>query len=417
MSKLKNKNIVLGITGGISCYKTVEFARMLIKEGANVQVIMTQNATQFVTPLTFEAITQKPVLLHLFESTSVIHHIDNARFADGIIVMPATASFMARLAHGFADDLLSATCLATQAPIILVPAMNKQMWSNLATQNNIECLKSRQIHVMDTDFGEQACGDVGYGRMLEPLEVLNRVIARWTPESSTFIGKKVLITVGSTREPMDAVRYISNHSSGKMGFSLAAVFQHSGAEVTLICGHCEVSPPAGCELVQVQTAQEMSTEVLKRVGQYDIFIGAAAVADYRVKDALDRKMKSDRSEVHLELIKNPDIIAQVGALKDKPFVVGFALETEDLLENAAKKLRQKNLDMVVANLCDDSHHPFGSDQNEVFILTTQSDMPIGLKKADKREIAREIVCHIEKMIQSAYLHPTSFPCKVKSHNN
>lgn len=386
MSKLKNKRIVLGVTGGIACYKAVEFARLLIKEGAHVQVIMTQNATQFVTPLTFETITKHPV-----ENASAMHHIDSARFADGVIIMPATASFIARLAHGFADDLLSTTCLATQAPIILVPAMNKQMWLNMATQNNINCLNSRKFHVLDTDFGEQACGEIGYGRMLEPVEVLNRVIARWE-EPQIFIDKKVLITVGSTREPIDAVRYISNHSSGKMGFSLATTFQYLGAQVTLICGHCEIPLPLGCEIIQVQTAQEMSKEVLKRVEQYDIFIGAAAVADFRVKEVLSQKMKSDYSEVSLELTKNPDIIAQVAALKHKPFVVGFALETENLLENAAKKLHQKKLDMVIANLS----HNLGSDHSEGFILTKEASTP--LEKANKHEIAKEIAYRVEKMM-------------------
>lgn len=396
MSRLKNKKIVLGVTGGISCYKTVEFARLLMKEGANVQVIMTRNATEFVTPLTFETITQKPVLQHLFESASVIHHIDYARFADFIIIMPATASFMARLAQGLADDLLSATCLATQSPIVLVPAMNKQMWANPATQDNMVLLKTRKIQIMDTDFGEQACGDVGYGRMLEPAEVLNRFMSMVMPP--VFKDKKVLITVGATREPIDSVRYISNHSSGKMGFSLGQVFYQSGAKVTLVCGHFEIAPPVGCEIVKIQTAEEMAKEVLNRAEEADIFIGAAAVADYRVKKVMDQKMKSEQPEISLELTKNPDVVAQVARLKKKPFTVGFALETENLIQNARKKLQTKQLDMIVANLCVDQM-PLGSDQNEVAVLIAGGEEVMTLPKAAKYEIALKLANIIETVLK------------------
>ncbi len=405
MARLKNKKIILGVTGGISAYKTVEFARLLMKEEAQVQVVMTQNATQFVTPLTFEAITQKSVLQGIFEDAAAIQHIEHARLADLLIVMPATASFMARLAHGFADDLLSATCLATEAPVVLVPAMNKQMWSNLATQANRATLTQRQFQVLETAFGEQACGEFGYGRMLEPDEVLQQIIPILTP-TLPLKGKKVLMTVGSTREPIDPVRYVSNASSGKMGFSLAAALLQQGASVTIICGHHEVPVPQGCETIHIETALEMRDEVLRQVKGMDIFIGAAAVADYRVKEVVDQKVKSEAEMLQLTLVKNPDILSEVAMLEEKPFTVGFALETEDLIQNARKKLGHKQLDMIVANLCGENK-PFGGDCNEVFILNKCQDDILHLKKAHKEEIARGIVACL---CQEYALHCGALPC-------
>jgi phosphopantothenoylcysteine decarboxylase / phosphopantothenate---cysteine ligase len=393
---LKNKKILLGVTGGIAAYKAAELARLLIKAGAVVQVVMSKNATEFIQPLTFEAITGKRVLLDLFDSSSTaMQHIEAARFSELIIIAPASASFMARLAYGFADDLLSTICLATQAPIFLAPAMNKHMWENLATQNNLKRLVQQGIQVLETDIGDQACGDVGYGRMLEPIEIFDCLKKQFSFGSGSLTNKKVVITVGATQEPIDAVRYISNCSSGKMGFELAKAFSWVGAEVTLICGICALSPPKFDNIIQVKTAKEMLEAALEKAVDADIFVGAAAVSDYRVQNPMSQKLKSTKDHFSLDLTKNPDILLQVASLPKKPFMVGFALETENLMANARKKLKQKGLNMIVANSCE-KITPFDSDENEVFILNDANDEVLHLERNSKFIIAKNIIHQIKK---------------------
>ena len=330
---MQNKNIILGITGGIAAYKSVELVRMLCTQGAKVRVIMTKNACEFITPLTMQTVSGHVVYTEMFSQhlKTNLEHIALARFADAIIIAPASANFIAKLAHGLADDLLTTVCLATTVPIAIAPAMNKEMWGAAITQKNIATLKERGIFVFGPASGEQACGESGFGRMLESQQILELI-----PEifaAQIFYGKKIVITAGPTREAIDPVRYISNYSSGKMGYALAEAAQEAGADVFLISGPTNLTTPTKVNRIDIQTAEEMRQVVMQEISNCDVFIAAAAVADYRPKNISLQKMKKHAATILLELQRNPDILAEVAALANRPFTIGFAAETESLVKN------------------------------------------------------------------------------------
>jgi phosphopantothenoylcysteine decarboxylase / phosphopantothenate---cysteine ligase len=381
----QNRNILLGITGSIAAYKAAELARLLVKAGANLNIVMTAQATKFITPLTFEALIGKKVYCDLFEfNTSAMEHIHLARWADSILIAPASANTISRLAQGSADDLLSTLCLATNAPIYMAPAMNQYMWSNAITQRNVSELQSKGMKFLGPAEGEQACGDEGLGRMLEPQDIfaaLNNGIKK------TLSNCKVLITAGPTQEAIDPVRYISNHSSGKMGYALAQAFDNAGAQVTLISGPSNITAPHLHRLIRVKSAAEMYKAVIEQVNSCDIFISAAAVADFKVENIQKNKIKkTDR--LQLNLIKNPDILAEVAASPSAPITIGFAAETDDLLAHAKLKLQQKNVNMIIANQITEES-PFYSDENEVWILRCDQE-PLHLPRANKQKLAEQI---------------------------
>jgi phosphopantothenoylcysteine decarboxylase/phosphopantothenate--cysteine ligase len=351
MYNLANKRVLLGVTGGIAAYKGAELVRRLREQGAEVQVAMTRGAREFVTPLTFQALSGRPVRTELFsnEAEAAMGHIELARWADCVLVAPASANFIARLAAGLADDLLTTLCLATTAPIALAPAMNVQMWNNPATSANVRVLKERGVILFGPATGDQACGETGPGRMLEPGEQVEALTLLFQREDR-LRGQRVLITAGPTQEAIDPVRYISNRSSGRMGYALCKAALNAGAEVTLITGPVALEPPAGARVVQVRTALEMRDAVMAEAGQADIYIAAAAVADYRCAEDAATKIKKTAGILTLRLTPNPDILAEVAALPRAPFTVGFAAETESLREHAKAKLAGKHLDMIAANL-------------------------------------------------------------------
>ncbi|CAL7963545.1 Phosphopantothenoylcysteine decarboxylase / Phosphopantothenate--cysteine ligase [Gammaproteobacteria bacterium] len=397
---MQNKNIILGITGGIAAYKAAELVRMLQVQGAKVRVIMTKNACEFITPLTMQTLSGHTVYTEMFSQhlKTSLEHIALARWADAVVIAPASANFIAKLAHGLADDLLATTCLATTAPIAIAPAMNKEMYSAAITQKNIMALKNRQVFIFGPASGEQACGEVGFGRMLEPQQILELIPTMFA--SQLFYGKKIVITAGPTREAIDPVRYISNYSSGKMGYALAAAALEAGANVVLISGPTNLTASAKAKRIDVQTAEEMCQVVMQEVSACDVFIAAAAVADYRPKNVSAQKIKKHTVTVLLELQRNHDILAEVAALAYRPFVVGFAAETENLVENARSKLESKNLDMIIANqvgenLC------FASDENSVIILC-KNTKPLELPKMQKTKLARQIVKIIHEKIKGIH---------------
>jgi len=341
------KRVLLGVTGGIAAYKSCELVRLLGREGARVRVVLTESATRFVTPLTFQALSGNPVRVDLFDEAheSAMGHIELARWAEQLVVAPATADFIARLAHGHADDLLTTLCLASEAPLLIAPAMNHRMWLHPATQENVALLESRGVEFIGPEAGEQACGESGPGRMSEPEEILGRILSG----PGLFAGRRVMVTAGPTREPLDPVRYLSNRSSGKMGFALARAFAREGAEVTLVTGPVSLPTPAGVRRVDVETALEMREAVLDAISGQDLFVGCAAVADYRPERREDTKIKKSSDILELRMTRNPDILAEVAALPDAPFTVGFAAETGDLLHYARRKLEEKGVDMIAAN--------------------------------------------------------------------
>jgi phosphopantothenoylcysteine decarboxylase / phosphopantothenate---cysteine ligase len=347
MHSLINKQILLGITGGIAAYKSAELCRLLVKAGAEVRVVMTASACEFITPLTMQALSGNRVHIELLdeEAEAAMGHIELARWADLVLVAPASANFIARLTHGEASDLLTTVCLAATAPLALAPAMNQAMWSNQNTQDNMSALKQKGLHIFGPADGEQACGDIGLGRMLEPSELA--LLAAGLFQNGAFAGLKVCITAGPTREAIDPVRYISNHSSGKMGYALAQAALEAGAQVSLISGPVNLPPPPHAYLVNVESAEQMLNAVTKET--CDIFIAVAAVADYRPQQIASNKIKKTRESIQLELVENPDILATIAAQKPKPFCVGFAAETENLKRNALAKLTNKNIDLVIAN--------------------------------------------------------------------
>ncbi|MEY2680576.1 MAG: hypothetical protein RL661_807 [Pseudomonadota bacterium] len=349
MNELTGQKILLGVTGGIAAYKAAELVRLLRSAGADVRVIMTRAATAFVTPLTFQALSGHPVPLELLDSDaeSAMGHIHLARWADRILIAPASADVIARLRVGLADDLLTTVCLAATAPLLLAPAMNQAMWQHAATQENIAVLKSRGVSLLGPAEGEQACGEVGPGRLLEPAAIVESLVGQ--PGEGALARLRVLISAGPTREPIDPVRYLTNRSSGKMGYALAQSAMALGAKVTLVSGPTALVPPTGAEVVPVDTAANMYEAVLAQAGRADIYIGAAAVADY-APDTVPHKMKKDADSLALNLVKTRDILAAVSALPgSRPFTVGFAAETQNLEGYARSKLAAKSLDMVAAN--------------------------------------------------------------------
>lgn len=341
-------NILLGVSGGIAAYKACELVRRLRDAGCEVRVVMTRAATAFITPLTFQALSGQPVRTDLLdaEAESGMDHIALARWADRVVIAPTTADLMARLATGMADDLLTTLCLATEAPLLLAPAMNRLMWAHPATRTNTDILLARGVRMVGPESGSQACGEQGPGRMAEPASIVHALLG---PESAPLSGRRVLITAGPTHEPIDPVRFVGNRSSGRMGVALAAAARDAGGEVCLVHGPLALPVPGGIEVVPVETAEAMRMAVLQRIDGQDLFIAAAAVADYRPREVASHKVKKDAPMLTLELIRNPDILAEVAARRPRPFVVGFAAETTDLRTHALAKLARKDLDMIAAN--------------------------------------------------------------------
>ena len=388
--ELQGKRIVLGITGGIAAYKAAELLRLLGKQGADVQVAMTGAATHFVTPTTFQALSGKPVFTDQWDARmpNAMAHIDLSRQADCIVVAPASADFLARVAHGLADDLLTTMVLARDCPLLAAPAMNRQMWENPATQRNMAQLAADGAEILGPASGEQACGEVGAGRMLEPEEILEEVIAFFTPK--VLAGRKVLITAGPTFEAIDPVRGITNLSSGRMGYAVARAARHAGAAVTLVSGPVGFGVPQGVDRISVTSALDMHAAVMARVSEADIFVAVAAVADYRVANAAEHKLKKDGGGIPpIELVENPDILAEVAALKDGPFCVGFAAESCNLEEYAQAKRRRKNIPLIAGNLIQDG---FGGDDNRLVLFDDKGTHP--LTPAPKSVLARQLVEHI-----------------------
>lgn len=387
------KRILLGVTGGIAAYKSAELVRLLKKSGHEVRVVMTRGAEAFVTPLTFQALSGEPVRTSLLdpEAEAGMGHIELAKWADQVVIAPASADFIARLAQGMADDLLTTVCCATEAPIAVAPAMNQAMWSNGRTRRNIGLLESDpQVSLWGPDQGEQACGDVGPGRMLEPT-VLHGLIAGAGP--GPLSGRRVVITAGPTREPIDPVRYISNHSSGKMGYAIAAAARAAGAEVVLVSGPVSIAAPAGVEVRHVMTAQDMLEAAGRAVDEgCDLFVATAAVADYRPDTCAGDKIKKSSEDMNLPLVRNPDTLATIAARDDAPFTVGFAAETRDVEHYALDKLTRKKLNMIVANDVSVPGLGFNSDDNTVTVFWPQGRESIG--PDPKAVIAQRLVALI-----------------------
>jgi len=389
MKSIINKNILLGVTGGIAAYKSADLIRQLVKAGAAVRVVMTAAAAEFVQPLTYQALSGHKVYTDIFdaEAESAMDHIELARWADLIVVAPASANFIAKLLDGYADNLLLTLCLASKQAVAIAPAMNQQMYLNQATQDNIQRLKGRGVKVWGPAQGEQACGDVGPGRMLEPGEIMVLIDENFKP--GKLSGKRVLITAGPTHEAIDPVRYIGNRSTGRMGYALARAAHQAGAGVTLISGPVSLDSPTGVERIEVSSALEMRDAVIKQVSQADIFIACAAVADYRVADVAPQKLKKSGQNLQLELIPNPDIVSEVTALDSKPFTMGFAAETEELERNAAEKLKRKNLDMIAANQVGVEQTGFESNTNEILVMWPGGQQLLALD--DKNAIAKRLI--------------------------
>ena len=421
LQPLAHKRILLGVTGGIAAYKSVDLTRRLREAGAETQVAMTPAATAFVTPLTFQAVSGRPVRTELLDANAEagMGHIELARWANLILIAPASADFIARLAHGLANDLLSTLCLATDRPIALAPAMNRLMWQNPATQDNCRLLARRGVTLWGPGVGEQACGEIGAGRMLEPLELRNLVVqmlgVREQPVESPprtplvepallgphdLQGLTVLLTAGPTREALDPVRFISNRSTGRMGFAVAEAAALAGARVMLVSGPVSLKTPPGVERMDVESAVEMHKAVMQRVRQADIFIATAAVADYRAASPADQKIKKTRDALTLELVRNPDILAEVAALRShRPFTVGFAAETHDVVHYAEDKRRRKNLDLIAANQVGVAGSGFESEQNELHVLWEGGEKVLPL--ADKTLLGQQLVALIAEQYRIA----------------
>jgi len=387
---LTGKKLLLGLTGGIAAYKGAELTRLLIKAGADARVVMTQAATRFITPLTLQALSGQPVWTDLWDARvhDAMGHIELSRDRDLIIVAPATADFMAKLAQGLADDLLASLCLARRCPLVIAPAMNVEMWQQAATQRNLARLREDGVHIVGPAAGDQACGEVGLGRMVEPQAILAEIEALLGPKA--LAGKRVVVTAGPTEEPIDPVRVLTNSSSGKMGYAVARAAQEAGAVVTLISGPVALATPTGVARVDVRTADEMFAAVKKAAPGSDIFISVAAVADYKPKDASPRKIKKANGRpVTLELVENPDILAYVAQLKNAPYCVGFAAESEDLARNASAKRTQKQVPLIAANLAQDA---LGADDNAIKLYDERGEHDLG--RGPKLELARRLVAHV-----------------------
>jgi phosphopantothenoylcysteine decarboxylase/phosphopantothenate--cysteine ligase len=388
MSALIRKNILLGVTGGIAAYKAPDLVRRLRERGAEVQVVMSRGAQQFITPMTFQAVSGRPVRTDLWDEAAEasMGHIELARWADLVLIAPTTADTLSKLAAGLAGDLLSTVCLATEAPLVLAPAMNKQMWANPATQSNLEILRARGVQILGPGEGDQACGETGAGRMLEPLEIAEAVTAL-AGTDGPLSGVSLMITAGPTREPVDPVRFISNRSSGKMGFALAEQAAQMGARVMLVSGPVSLVTPPGVQRVDVETAEQMHQAVHDNIAGVDIFVGAAAVSDYRVAEQADHKIKKTSEHLSLELVRNPDILAWVSSLEPgkRPFTVGFAAETENLEDYARGKLSAKSLDLIAANLVGEGR-AFDKDTNALVAYWPEGAEDLG--SGSKVELAR-----------------------------
>ncbi|MGA9852237.1 MAG: bifunctional phosphopantothenoylcysteine decarboxylase/phosphopantothenate--cysteine ligase CoaBC [Gammaproteobacteria bacterium] len=385
--KLTGKHILLGVTGGIAVYKCPDLVRRLREADADVQVVMSQSAQRFVTTLTFQAVSGHPVRTELWDTSAefAMGHIELARWADLVLVAPATANFMARLAHGHADDLLTTLCLATESPIAMAPAMNWVMWENAATQENVRRLSGRGVRLLGPVAGELAEGETGMGRMLEPAGIL---AALNDEQSLQLKNLRVLVTAGPTREPIDPVRYVSNRSSGKMGFAVARAAAEAGADVTLVSGPTKLATPRDVRRVDVETAVQMHAAVMDQVAKTDIFIATAAVSDYAPERAAAQKIKKRSSSLELKLVKTPDILAEVAARARRPFTVGFAAETEKLESHAREKLQKKRLDMIAANRVGNGH---GFDQDDNTLTVYWKDGAAELGSGPKLELARKLI--------------------------
>jgi len=401
-SDLQGRHLILGLTGGIACYKAAELARLLIKAGATVQVAMTEAATRFITPLTMQALTGRPVYVDEWASQggNGMAHIDLSRKADAIVIAPASADFLARLAHGHADDLLSTLCIARDCPLSVVPAMNRQMWSNLATQRNVTQLRDDGIAVWGPGSGEQACGEIGDGRMLEAADIRDAVIASFQPKRLS--GKRVVITAGPTFEPIDPVRGVTNRSSGKMGYAIARAAAEAGAQVELISGPTALAVPFGVARTDIETAAQMRSAVLAAVRGADLFVAVAAVADWRPASTSPEKIKRrPEGPPTLHFLDNPDILGEVAQLPGAPYCVGFAAETADLEANAAAKRRYKKVPLLVGNL---GHLTFGKDDNEIVLFDENGSQR--LPRGDKLTLARLLIGEITDRLHATSSSPT-----------
>lgn len=382
------KHILLAVSGGIAAYKSAELVRLIRKQGVEVRVVMTQSATQFVSPLTLQTLSDYPVAIELFdrEREHTMSHINLARWADALLIAPATANIIAKCCHGLADDLLSTLYLAATCPIFIAPAMNQAMWHQPATQENIQTLRSRGVHFIGPEFGAQACGEVGYGRMTEPEAICKHLL---NDSQSRLNGLRVLISAGPTQEPLDPVRYITNRSSGKMGYALATAALRAGADVTLVSGPVTLSTPTGVVRINVETAKQMYDAVLESAPNHEIYIGAAAIADYTPAIMETQKIKKQNTHLTLQLEKTQDVLAAVAQLAKRPFTVGFAAETHDLEHYAQSKLINKKLDMIAANWVGGEQGGFDSDQNalQIYWANGQKILPM----ADKSHIAEQLL--------------------------
>ena len=394
---LEGKRVVLCVCGGIAAYKSVEVLRLLQRQGAKVRVIMTQGAKEFVAPLTFEALSSEPVFISVFDKSDSIpmRHIDWAREADAVIVAPATANILGKIANGIADDAMTTFMMAVRAPVLLCPAMNTYMYESRAVQRNIDTLESDGFQVVEPGSGELACGEIGVGRFPDPWIIVDRLLALLTPKD--LMGIKLLVTAGPTQEPIDPVRFITNPSSGKMGFAIAKMAEYRGADVTLVSGPVILPDPLNVTCIRTQTTHEMEQEVLSRFQGMDVVIKSAAVADYRVDNPSVHKIKKDSDHLILNLVKNTDILKELGKVKTRQILVGFAAETRDLVENAQKKVRQKNLDMIVANIVGDKSSGFGIDTNIVKFLYKNGERE-DLPSMPKENVAMLLLDRIKDMM-------------------
>jgi phosphopantothenoylcysteine decarboxylase / phosphopantothenate---cysteine ligase len=395
---IANKNILLGITGGIAAYKTPDLVRKLKAQGANVRVVITASAAEFVSALALQAVSGHSVSCDLLDkdAEAAMGHIELARWADILLIAPTTANFMAKLALGLADDLLSTLCLATTAPIFIAPAMNQQMWRAAATQHNLHILLSRHVTVLGPAAGEQACGDIGPGRMLEPQEIAELLHIQSESAPLLLRGKKVVLTAGPTREEIDPVRYITNHSSGKMGYALAAAAQQLGAKVCLVSGPTQLTKPPDVELISVQSAEQMHQAVMANITDCDIFVACAAVADYRPISKIPQKLKKKENELTLTFVKNPDILSDVAHLPHPPFTLGFAAETQNVRDYALAKLHAKKLNMIAANDVSDSKIGFNSEQNALNVFWPEGEKALAL--TDKHTLARQLMTLVAEQL-------------------
>lgn len=390
---LTGRRILLGISGGIAAYKAAELARLLVRAGADVRVAMTESATRFITPVTLQALSGQPVWTDMWDARvpDNMGHIELSRDRELIVVAPATADFIAKVAHGLADDLLSALCAARRCPLMLAPAMNVEMWENAATQRNVQLLQESGVMLAGPAAGDQACGEVGMGRMLEPAQIAAEIERLFRP--GRLAGRRVLVTAGPTQEPIDPVRVLTNLSSGKMGYAVARAAREAGAEVTLISGPVVLATPPGVARIDVRTAEEMFEAVKHAVKGSDVFISVAAVADYRVKQRAAQKMKKSGAGVALELEENPDILSWVAALPQAPFCVGFAAESEKLAQHAKEKRLKKGVPLMAANLAQEA---LGAEDNSITLYDERGEHPLG--RGPKLELARKLLEHVAGML-------------------